>query len=463
MSWRDRAAPASTQSDWRSRAKPVGAPVAPKLETDGEEAQPEPTPLQSAASGVVQGGTLGFADEIGGLLDTIPEATHRAAQAIGLSDKAPEPIEGHFDQESADAAADKQRGTLAGYYRQMRDRYRSDDKTAEKANPKSFDAGEFAGTLAVPIPKVVGSARAVGLGAKVLRGAKVAGTLGAAIGAGKSEANDVGGVLEDAVVNGAESAPFGGFGGALEAGAGKLAAKFNGKAASAVQNAQNRVEAEALKAYRSATGKLGGEVSAGRNADEVLNEVLASADSTPAQKADAQSLLNDPERLKMVQRVYKNTINAFPQRMGQIIGAEQGMQEAAAKNTPAALDAAREELLADPVKNVVLPSSVRRIKQHVIPGLAISVMSGLGGLAGHAIGGEGGAAAGLGVGAGLGRMVGVSTREMLKHPGVQLGIAKTGRSAASAVERAIEKAGPVISADEDPDDQEALRRFFNSR
>ncbi len=464
MGWRD-AKPVAAGSDWRA-ARPIGTgeqPQSPRKFDDVEEAQ-QPTGLQSFASGALQGVTLGGADEIHAGLDTANEGVTRGLRAIGLGDSKPADIEGHYSQESAEEAAGKERGSLADTYRSMRDQYRGENKTAKEANPKLYGTGKLLGNIAVPIPGGAGT----GLLQKVGVGAANGLGLGAATGVGESSADltkgDVGGVVKDAAESGAYGAAGGALGGALGAGASRLATRFGTKAAAADAKAGAMVAKDALKTFRSATGTLGGESGAGLHAVDKLKEAVANPASTAKQVADAKSLLADSQAIATIQRAYDNVIEQFPGRLGKIQAAEKGVQEAAEANTPEALAAAKDALLADPIRKRLVPSMVNRAKRHIVPAIG----AGIGGAVAHTLGME------PYLGSAAGMLAGHTSKQLLSHPAVQkAGYAALGGLSEGAGEL-ISKTAPAtgltmraedadgnVLYDETPAEEEPLKRRFN--
>lgn len=123
---------------------------------------PEPTKLESGVRGAAQGASLGYADELTGLLESL------------VTDKT---------------------------YKQARDESRANYKTAEEANPKTYLAGEVAAGVGAGIA-VPGSVGIRGLAA-----------LGAAQGLGNSEADllegDVKGAVRDTAIGGTIGAGVG--------------------------------------------------------------------------------------------------------------------------------------------------------------------------------------------------------------------------------------------------------------
>lgn len=464
------------------RAKPSLAAkyrVAPESEAQApvEELSPlaPSEPVGAAMRGIHQGGTLGFGDEMLGAFDTQQELSKRARQGIGL--EAPDPSEAIPEinpngpeirkswgppQPAGKAAvipgddSPAPRPGLAEVYRKARDGYRADNKASQSARPLTYGAAELAGGFAVPMPGA-GLMKGAPLVAKMGLGAAQAGAMGVAYGAGNSEADltkgDTEGFKGDALERGAISAPFGAAGAAAGHGLEKLAGRFAGKASAADAKAQDIVETEAMKLFKKATGSLGGEVSAGRNADEVMAEIIASASSTPAQKRAAQSLINDPARLRMVQRVYDNAIQGFPWRMGSMMAAEKGVQDAASKNTPQALAAAKDALLADPIRKRVLPSLGGRLKRHLVPAAGTALGLGAASLAG--IDPVYGLAAG--------QLLGQTSKQLLSHPAVQKALFSGLASSAAGASRFSEKLPGLMAAEGSLDDQiEAVANLMDS-
>ncbi len=138
---------------------------------------------ESAARGVAQGVTMGFADEI-----------QAGIRSLG-SDKT---------------------------YEQLRDDYRAGDSIAHEANPKTFTGSEIGGSVAGAFIPGLGAAGAVtkgaGIAAKVGKTAAIGGLLGGVSGAGHSEGATAGEVLTDAAKEAALGAGLGVGGHAVGAG-----------------------------------------------------------------------------------------------------------------------------------------------------------------------------------------------------------------------------------------------------
>lgn len=385
MGWRD-AAPLAPGNDWR-KAQPVVAavrrdqsqPQRPPLNDDEDTSESAPTSLQSAASGVVQGASLGFGDEISAALDLVPEATHRTAQAIGLAEKAPASIEGHVDQESANDAATASRGTLADYYRQMRDRYRAENKEADAAHPVLYGGGKIAGSLVVPIPG--GTAKT--LGGKMALGAAKGLGFGTTMGVGESDAQDLGGIAKDAAKTGALGAAGGAAGGLVESGASALAARFG----SAAEGVRTAAAADALeKAMAAAKGALGHSVQDSNRALINMKEALKDPNVEDFVKRDIEAFLGSQKGKDLVNQVAQNTLDSAPEKLGNMAN-----KKADLANAP--LEAAA-KFAANDAKSSLANDVLPRLWHYARPALAAGIGGVVGGPIGAAAGGLLGAAAG---------------------------------------------------------------------
>jgi hypothetical protein len=154
-----------------------------------EEERNRPGMLEAGVRGGVQGLTLGFGDEIGGLLKSA------------------------FTSKS---------------YKEARDEIRANNQRAQEAEPIAYGIGDILGSV-VPGVATAGASAAVGTAARAVptlarlaspavRGALAGAAEGAVSGVGYSEADEIGDILKDAAVGA-------GVGGATGAIAGKLADK----------------------------------------------------------------------------------------------------------------------------------------------------------------------------------------------------------------------------------------------
>lgn len=164
--------------------------LAAMTQSPPQQPTPEVSKLASFGRGFLQSGTLGFADEISGGIESI-------AGSLGLTD------------------VDKT-------YEQARDESRANFQAAATANPLSSAAGNVAGSLATAMLPIPGLSMASG---GVAQAAKLGAKLGAIEGAGRSEANSASGVVEDVVTGAGTGALFGG-GAELAVGGLKAAGRF---------------------------------------------------------------------------------------------------------------------------------------------------------------------------------------------------------------------------------------------
>ena len=218
---------------------------------EGQSANdPSISKSESAARGVAQGATLGFADEISG-----------GAEALWKS-----------------ANGDpKKFGEL---YKAARDESRANFEQAREKNPGSYIVGEVGGAIASAFVPGMAIAKGAGLAGAAGRAALIGGTAGT----GYSEGETV----KDVVLDAAGGAVAGG----LVGGAARIAAPYIARGTSAVgekvRGSASRFAARALGAERGTIKKLGQEKiqAAGRQAlDEGVISPLASADKMASRNA----------------------------------------------------------------------------------------------------------------------------------------------------------------------------------
>ncbi len=152
--------------------------------------------LESVGRGLLQGGTLGFADEAYGAL-------------AGLYDV---------------ATTDKELKDLKELYKKNRDEVRAANAKSKSDNPTAYNASEIGGAIATSFIPGVAAAKGASVANIAARGALE----GAAYGLGNSEAESLKGLAKDTALGGA----FGGAGGAAGAAIGKGVSK----GATAVRN-----------------------------------------------------------------------------------------------------------------------------------------------------------------------------------------------------------------------------------
>ncbi len=196
-------------SFWGADTVPVdgGAPSS-FWDDDAIPAEPDATqsPVTAATTGLMQGGTLGFADEIGAVGKTAMNAL------TGITG----PLAG---QDLSSIGED---------YGRTRNQLRSEFAQAAEANPKTALAANIAGAVASPLSTLgpqVASGR--GLGAAVANAGAQGATQGAVMGLGNSEADTIGGMARDVAIGTGMGTVGGMAGGALAHGAAKVAAPLS--------------------------------------------------------------------------------------------------------------------------------------------------------------------------------------------------------------------------------------------
>lgn len=172
-----------------------------------------PSEIDSAARGLAQGATLGFADEISG-----------GAEALWNKAKG-DPTE------------------FGKLYQQYRDESRSNFKKAQESNPGSYMAGEIGGGIATAAIPFGGAAT---LGRAVVSGARA----GALAGLGMSEAKDAAGLIEDT----AKGVAMGAVGGVIGKGAEKAIGGAKGYLANRAASVAGSADEVASVAKQAAPG-----------------------------------------------------------------------------------------------------------------------------------------------------------------------------------------------------------------
>lgn len=220
-----------------------------------------PSELESGLGGAIQGGTLGFIDELSGGA----EALGRAVGVKGLG--------GEFK----DVGLTSPDLDLKKNYIEGRDKKRALHKALKESNPSSYLAGEIGGGVLASLP-------GAGLAAKGVRGAgTLGGAYGAASGLGASEKEDLGGMAVDS----ATGAVIGGVTGAGTAAlldkASKVASKLaQSKAAKDLGKALNYSKKENAPEIEAAAKALGFEATPGMtHVDESLQKMESSLHQAP--------------------------------------------------------------------------------------------------------------------------------------------------------------------------------------
>lgn len=201
---------------------------------DEDPPEAAPSKVTSAIRGAAQGVSMGFGDEIQGVM----EAGGRAIGVKGLGAN-------NFDQSLQKPTWDIEE--LKKAYHEARDSARTEDKKAKEANPGSYFGGELVGGIAggkkLPLGQVGTLPKAMMSGAG----------FGAVTGLGASESETVGGMAKDTVLG----AGAGAVGGAVAHGGGKLIGAVGDRITSARRAAGEKVGEFAEKAAVNATGATG--------------------------------------------------------------------------------------------------------------------------------------------------------------------------------------------------------------
>lgn len=177
------------------------APSMPKML---EARQPEdPGALRSGVLGAAQGGTFGFADEIGGLLGKLflSDPVKFGAAVQPSPDDTPE-VRAMKEQLLASQSSQPTN------YERVRNLVRQEAKDARATHPGAYLTGEIAGGLAAPIPGA-GAIKGATVGARLLKAAGTGAALGGIGAIGASEGKTAGDVAKDAALGTAIGAPAG--------------------------------------------------------------------------------------------------------------------------------------------------------------------------------------------------------------------------------------------------------------
>lgn len=220
----------------RARRKaPVAQPVREQPGTFDTRSQ-----SGAALRGAGQGLSLGFADELSGLVGGGVGALSRAgvallktplgrqairarlgAKANGLPDAAIDAItDSAADQSAFEVLGTKPRaqggkGLEGATYSASRDAARSDNDEAERANPGTYGAAEFVGGIAAPVPGPGAAKPLQTIGNRMLQLAKYGAKVGALSSLGSSQADLTEGDVGNAAVDAALGAGTGAAGAAI--------------------------------------------------------------------------------------------------------------------------------------------------------------------------------------------------------------------------------------------------------
>jgi hypothetical protein len=205
---------------------------------------------ESAARGVAQGATLGFADEIAGGVESL------------------------WEKAKGDPAE------FGELYKKHRDESRAAFEQAQKANPASYTAGEVGGAIGSALIPGMAIAKGAGLASAAGRAALIGGTAGAGYSEGES--------AKDVALDAAGGAVAGGVIGGVAHVVAPHVARGVSSAGKKIKGTAERFAARALGAERGTINKLGQEKiqAAGRQAlDEGVISPLASADKMSSRNA----------------------------------------------------------------------------------------------------------------------------------------------------------------------------------
>ncbi len=262
---------------------------------------------------------------------------------------------------------------MADAYRRIRDGLRGDNKKSDAAHPVIYGGSEMLGSLAVPLPG--GAANGAGVLAKMGKGALQAGAMGAVMGAGKSEKEDVGGVAEDALLTGAMSAPLGAGGAALGHGLGKLGDRFGAKAASA----KTAEELRRLDEVRDST--LGSMRQAKGEAIRLLERANADANNprlSQTTRDRASAFLESHDGKALAEEAAAALMDQAPEQMGRMASTKTDFLDAPARAAKESADYF--------AKNTITEDVLPRAMHYGKPLLAATVGGVAGGPAGVAAG-----------------------------------------------------------------------------
>lgn len=255
----------------------------------------QPSQMESAARGGIQGLTLGFGDEIYGA-------------AKGAYDK----VLGS--------------GDFSGTYAKERDAVRAANTRAQQANPGTYLAGELAGGIALPMGaakvgyKGIQAANA-GLASRSFAAAKEGAMFGGAYGFGKAEGDPV----DQAIETAGGVATGGAFGGVIPGAVqlGSAALRVPGQAMRVVTNPQ-RVAAE--KVSESLARDAGSETVPLRGTTPVTNAVNKL--QTASARGEKNLMLADMggENTKNLMRVAADMPNARAERFNEVLNRRQAVE-----------------------------------------------------------------------------------------------------------------------------------------
>lgn len=398
------------------------------LELEEQEAQamaapkkaerPEgPDGLRSGILGYAQGGTGGFADEIGGGLASLfmkGSDVKLGAGAKLAADDTPE-----VRAAKMEATVDEQ--SRPGKYTLVRDAMRRENELAQKNHGAEYLTGNIAGGLSTA-PLLPGA------GAKTFAQMLKAGAgVGAAAGLGSSNADllegEVGGALADTALGGV----LGAGAGALGYGVGKLGSKIASYAKGKIKKVEDGVQVaskeEAAAATASAKSTAGTSAQDAYKQLEHLRELNRVGKLTPEEK-----LVFDQLSEELGQKAQEKLIPAATRKAAK----KAEYDEAIASEAQRAEKIAAEKLSGGEFGRQVMA----RVKRYGLPAAGGAVLGGLGLGPAGALGG-----------AALGGALGNNFRPMMhsllrlgKSPVVQRSLFKTLQKSGQAFEPTVERA-----------------------
>lgn len=377
-----------------------------------------PGAMGSFVRGAAQGGTLGFADELGG------------AMQAGLQHIANGLPTGALEWAGIDNRYLQRPGEV---YRQARDENRASDRAAQEAHSGAYLGGEVAGGLATLAAAPAGA----GLSGAVKGGSMI----GAGAGLGSSEADLTRGEYARAGIDtglgmaGGASFAAGGYGAAKAAAwaKDKVLSRTAGAIDRATRDAGELAAKKASQTLNSENASLGGVSASAMKLFNHAKDILADPLAPAAQKLRAQELLNGPEGRAIIDAARESALEEAPRIVGRLNGRTELRDAAKAATSEGAIVSATDDLLAEPVKKQLMPRLATMASRAIPPIVASEIGSGIGGTEGRI----GGAALGLGAAMVMGRP-GTAMANAAKHPAVRKGTAEAIRW---ALVRAPEKLG----------------------
>lgn len=202
------------------------------------------------------------------------------------------------------------------------------------------------------------------------------------------------------------------------------------KKADVLAKNQADIDRKLEKAFESARGAHGGDVSAGSNQLKMLRDALLDENADPALKARAHEFLASDEGKTLFNQVLRSNIGRAEGQTGRIIASRDAMHEAAANLEPEARAAAARARLNDP------SALIRRVRE-LGPKIVLPTI-------GAAIGGPLGAMAGAGTSAVLGRSA-TTVRNALADPYVASRVLGAGEAGLKGLGAATRAAAPMTS------------------